>query len=125
MIESTRTSAAMGCYALALISLLTGCAAVASVDPGGHSDTALTRDDQNLAQISFQKALETSVSGQTVSWTNQASGVTGFITPTRTWKTENGVYCRSYRERIRLKTGQSQTSRGTACRDKAGNWKIA
>lgn len=105
--------------------LLAGCNATASVGPNAKSAAALTGQDQRLARSAFQNALENSMSGKGISWRNKASGASGSVTPVKTWKTSAGVYCREYRERIQLASGQSQTNKGSACRSKSGTWQSA
>ncbi|MEP2703554.1 MAG: RT0821/Lpp0805 family surface protein [Roseibium sp.] len=116
-----------GLIFLFLVSFLIGCSAIGSVDTNTkiNAFTGLTLKDKALAQSSFQTALEKSVSGKSTSWKNSATGARGSITPIKTWKTSSGFYCRTYKERIRLASGKSQNSGGTACRSKSGGWKAA
>ena len=72
-----------------------------------------------------QKALETSVSGKSVSWSNPKTGMGGLAVPVKTWKTAEGVYCRSYNEKIWNSNGQRQSRTATACRDRDKIWKRA
>lgn len=114
------------CLVIGLLGMA-GCSAVATYqsDSPKASAPALTAKDQTMAQAAFQNALEKSVSGKTTRWKNSTTGTGGSITPIKTWKTSSGVYCRSYKERIRLTSGQSQNDDGTACRSKNGGWKAA
>ncbi|WP_269584926.1 RT0821/Lpp0805 family surface protein [Roseibium sp. Sym1] len=85
----------------------------------------MQRSDQTLATRNLQKALENSVSGKTLNWRNAKSGASGSVTPTRTWKTTRGTYCRSYNEVIRLASGKSMRRKGVACRQANAVWKAA
>nr|WP_244313996.1 RT0821/Lpp0805 family surface protein [Roseibium denhamense] len=85
----------------------------------------LTPGDRILAEQSFQDTLETKTAGQSSTWRNDATGVAGTVTPIKTWKTRTGTYCRSYREKVVLATGKSDSTTGTACRTSAGIWKPA
>jgi surface antigen len=89
------------------------------------AESKLQRSDQALAASNLQKALEKSVSGKTRSWRNAESGSSGSVTPTRTWKTARGTYCRSYNEVIRLASGKSMRRQGVACRTPNAVWKAA
>lgn len=85
----------------------------------------LEDEDKSLADRNLQDALENSLSGQSRKWTNPSSGNGGSVTPLSTWKTAKGVYCRSYRERIRVASGQSVSRRGVACRSSDAVWQSA
>lgn len=83
-------------------------------------------EDWNRMTKARQAALEKSVSGKSVSWTGSRSGLRGSVTPLKTWKTDRGIYCRSYREKIRSATGKVQSRTGKACRDSAAKvWRSA
>lgn len=87
--------------------------------------TGLQASDRSFAEKSRQSALENSVSGKSVVWKNPASGARGSVTPLKTWKNEDGVYCRAYTESIRPASGQSIQRRGVACRSSNAIWKSA
>ena len=125
MISRKLEKAAKRLPVLAFSAILAACSPTASVKPDAQSNTVLTNQDQRLARGAFQNALEKSMSGKSVTWKNAATGASGSITPVKTWKTSAGVYCREYRERIRLASGQSQTNKGSACRSKGGTWQTA
>jgi len=86
---------------------------------------ALQSSDQSFADKSLQAALEKSVSGKSVTWINPASGAQGSVTPLKTWKNDQGAYCRSYSEWIRPASGNSIRRRGIACRSDQAVWKAA
>ncbi|MCX2724865.1 RT0821/Lpp0805 family surface protein [Roseibium salinum] len=88
------------------------------------SDVTLRFSDETLVENKIQAALETLVSGRTAHWQNPESGASGSVTPLKTWKTDDGVYCRSYRTRIRLASGRSMDEESVACRSEAV-WKQA
>ena len=83
----------------------------------------LTPRDVRLADQTLQSALETQRSGRSLSWNNQRDNHRGSITPLRTYKTAEGVYCREYSERIEAGGGVQQI-RATACRDRQGQWRL-
>jgi surface antigen len=83
-------------------------------------------EDWNRLKKARQTALEKSVSGKSVSWTGSRTGMRGSVTPLKTWKTDKGIYCRTYREKVRTANGQAQSRTGKACRDSAAKvWKTA
>jgi len=90
-----------------------------------ENEARVTASDRAIADQNVQSALEKSVSGTPVSWNNPSTGARGTVTPVRTWKTANGTYCRSYRERIRLATGKTVSNEGVACRTSNAVWKAA
>ncbi|WP_157738996.1 RT0821/Lpp0805 family surface protein [Labrenzia sp. VG12] len=109
---------------------VSACTASSSLSPDPDAvavavDTALVNSDQSLAARNLQKALETSLSGRTLSWRNAASGTRGSVTPNRTWKTAKGVYCRSYSEIIKPVSRQSIRRSGVACRSPNAVWNEA
>lgn len=77
---------------------------------------------RELALQTRIEALERIVSGSSLSWTNDAAGATGTITPLRTYQGPDGQWCREYQE---------TTTRGTtadnrfsiACRTSSGMWR--
>lgn len=76
-----------------------------------------------MAEKNLQKALEKSLSGNSVRWKNPASGARGSVTPLKTWKTAEGIYCRSFREKIELASGETVSRNGVACRTEEAVWK--
>ena len=82
-----------------------------------------TDNDQKLAYQTLQQVLETQISGTTRSWRNTNNDHVGSITPIRTFKTSNGIFCRVYAETLTIH-GKTQKFQETACRDKDGIWKV-
>jgi surface antigen len=85
-------------------------------------DTSLKPSDKSMAQKNLQKALEKSLSGNSVRWQNPSSGARGSVTPLKTWKTSEGTYCRSFREKIELASGKTVSRNGVACRSAEAVW---
>lgn len=97
-------------------------------EPDRKSATAVSRpatSDRSYAEKSLQAALENSLSGKSVVWKNPDSGARGSVTPLKTWKNDQGAYCRSYSEWIRLASGEAIRRRGVACRSSNATWKAA
>lgn len=89
------------------------------------ASTTLESSDRSMANEKLQLALEKSLSGESTRWQNPVSGVSGSVTPLKTWKTSEGTYCRSYSEKITLSSGQSLNREGVACRAENAVWKSA
>jgi surface antigen len=90
---------------------------------GGAVGNALDQRDKELALKQAQLSLESSKTGQTSTWQNPDSGNSGTFTPTRTYQTDTGQYCREYQQEITV-GGEKHASYGTACRQPDGTWKI-
>ena len=83
----------------------------------------LTPRDVRLADQTLQRALETQRSGTSLSWDNSRDNHRGSVTPLKTFKTAEGIYCREYSERIEAGGGIRQVN-ATACRDRRGQWRV-
>jgi surface antigen len=90
---------------------------------GGAIGNALDQRDKQMAMQAQQAALESAPSGQTSTWRNPDSGHYGSVTPTRTYETAQGQYCREYQETVTI-DGKQHKAYGTACRQPDGSWKI-
>lgn len=83
---------------------------------------SMSRDDRRLADRTVRKALETALSGTTFRWHNPDTGHSGTVTPLETYQTQNGYFCRSYRETLTI-APRTEQYRDQACRDKKGIWR--
>jgi len=90
---------------------------------GGAVGNALDQRDKDLAMKQAQYSLENSPSNQSGEWHNPDSGNSGTFTPTRTYQTETGQYCREYTQEIMV-AGEKHQSYGTACRQPDGSWQV-
>ena len=90
---------------------------------GSSIGESLDKADQMYANQTAQKSFESAKSGQTQGWSNPDSGHSGTITPTKTFQTNNGQYCREFTQTIEV-AGKKQQGYGTACRQPDGTWKI-
>ncbi len=90
---------------------------------GGLVGNLLDERDKKLAGEAANRALETAPSGQSVAWKNPDSGHSGTVTPTRTYQTTGGTYCREYQTTVTI-DGKDERAYGTACRQPDGSWKI-
>ncbi len=90
---------------------------------GGVVGNLLDERDKRLADQAAQRALETAPSGTSVPWKNPDSGHAGTVTPTRTYQTARGSYCREYQQTVTIQ-GKQERAYGTACRQPDGSWRI-
>ena len=90
---------------------------------GGVVGDRMDAADRRMASQTQHQALETTRSGQTVSWQNPDSGHTGAVTPTRTYQTPTGQYCREFVHTVYI-DGKAQKGHGTACREPDGSWRL-
>jgi surface antigen len=90
---------------------------------GGAIGDRLDAKDREAANQAAAQALETSPAGTSVAWKNPDSGRSGTVTPTRTYQTASGQYCREYQQTVII-DGQQHQAYGTACRQPDGSWKI-
>ena len=90
---------------------------------GGAIGDRMDAADRREAAEAARRAMETAPSGTSVAWQNPDSGNSGTVSPTRTYQTENGQYCREYHSTVTI-DGEEHKSYGTACRQPDGAWKI-
>ena len=84
---------------------------------------SLDRADQLAMERNAQYTLENARTGATTTWKNPDTGHYGTFTPTQTYQTSQGQYCREYTQTVTV-AGQPQQAYGTACRQPDGTWKI-
>lgn len=84
---------------------------------------SLDRADSLVMQKNAQYSLEHTRTNQPTTWVNPDSGNSGEFTPTRTYKNDEGQYCREYTQTVVI-GGQEQQAYGTACRQPDGSWLI-
>ena len=90
---------------------------------GSEVGKSLDRADRLAMRRSTQNALEKNRTGAASEWRNPDSGNAGTVTPTRTYRTEAGRYCREYRQTITV-GGRTEEGYGRACRQPDGSWRI-
>jgi surface antigen len=82
----------------------------------------LDQRSQQMQSQTVSRALETSQSGTTTSWTNPDNGNRGTVTPLRTFRGQDGNYCREFQQSVVIE-GQNQQLNSTACRQPDGSWR--
>ncbi len=90
---------------------------------GKSVGASLDRADMERYNQTSQQALETAKVGTTSSWSNPDSGNSGTITPTKTYQSPQGSYCREYKQTVKI-GGKTEEAYGTACRQPDGSWQI-
>ena len=90
---------------------------------GGEIGRSLDKADKLYAAQTAQATLETAPTGATNEWVNPDSGHSGTYTPTNTYQTASGQYCREFQQTITI-GGQTEEAYGRACRQEDGSWQI-
>ena len=90
---------------------------------GGLIGNMLDSRDKEMQAKAASQALEKTPAGKSVAWQNPDTGHAGTVTPTRTYQTAQGTYCREYTQTVTI-DGKKENSYGTACRQPDGSWKI-
>ena len=90
---------------------------------GGAIGSALDQRDKQMAYSTHQATLESTRIGETGTWRNPDTGHYGSYTPTKTYESSSGQYCREYQEKVVI-DGKTHSAYGTACRQPDGSWKI-
>lgn len=104
--------------ALAMAGSMGACATLGG-DPALYQELAQT--DVGIASRLVQTALERSPDGATRSSVNEQTGNSGTVTPTRTYLTGSGYFCRDYREELSVGERRGRYFH-TACRDDEARW---
>ncbi len=76
---------------------------------------------QRALETALQDALETKASGTEVSFASGQADIQGRISPTRTYRSRTGHWCREFSEVIES-GGVRELRRGLACRLDSGGW---
>jgi len=81
-------------------------------------------DENDLAALAkvLQTTLETTPSGQSKTWRNSKTGVSGTVTPQPAYKDASGRFCREFNITARA-NGREESFYGTACRYPDGAWR--
>ncbi len=90
---------------------------------GSEVGKSLDRADALFMQRTARQALETNRTGVSSTWNNPDSGHSGTVTPTRTFQTASGQFCREYQQTVTI-GGRTESAYGTSCRQADGSWKI-
>ena len=70
----------------------------------------------------WQTALESKQAGEISSWTDRATGTSVQVEPINTYRAENGLFCRTYKEYLTRKD-TTRIYSGVACREGKMKWR--
>jgi len=90
---------------------------------GREIGRSLDQTDQLMMERNAQQSLEYDRTYESSEWSNPDSGHYGSMTPTRTYQTAEGRYCREYTQKVTV-AGEEQEAYGVACRQPDGSWEI-
>ena len=90
---------------------------------GNQAGQSLDRADALHASRAHHKSLEYTPAGTTTAWVNPDTGHTGSVTPTRTYTSSSGDYCREFQHKVQI-GGETEHMYGTACREPDGSWQV-
>jgi surface antigen len=116
--------------ALACLTILAGCASGPSSNPAkpviaaAVATQSLNDADKAFVAEKFNQAMESSLSGQTTSWTTPSGDYQVQLTPAKAYQKADDTYCREFTQAIGEPKEVPTTSRGTACRQSDGTWQI-
>ncbi|MBK1670666.1 hypothetical protein CKO28_21835 [Rhodovibrio sodomensis] len=103
--------------------IATGAGAVIGALVGSEIGRRLSEGDEERLTRTTQETLENNPTGESSTWENPDTGHRGTVTPTETYKTDSGRYCREFQQTI-IVGGEAKDAYGTACRQPDGSWKI-
>lgn len=103
---------------------MTALGVLAGSQVGRSIGQSLDKADLAYEAQAQQSALERTRSGQATGWSNPDSGNKGTVTPTRTYQTSTGQYCREYQQTVTI-GGETEKAYGQACRQADGSWRIS
>ena len=98
-------------------------ATVAGTIAGAFIGGNVGRSMDDTDRLKAHRSLEYSQTNETTHWSNPDTGNAYSMTPTRTWQSDNGRYCREYQSDVVI-GGRRETAYGTACRQPDGSWKV-
>jgi surface antigen len=103
--------------------LAAGAGALLGAFVGSSIGKSMDDQDKLMAERASQNALERAASGSSTEWKNPDTGHYGFVTPTKTYKTDSGRYCREFTQEVYIGKDKEKAY-GTACRQSDGSWQI-
>ena len=90
-----------------------------AVRPSLQSDA---RNVRKAIMHTWQTALESKQAGEIASWTDRKSGTSVQVEPIKTYRAENGLFCRTYKEYLTRKD-TTRIYSGVACREGKMRWR--
>jgi len=88
-----------------------------------HQAKTLAAMDDPWREAAFQEALETKKSEAALIWANPENGSSGAIVPVKTYRRDDGTFCRAFRT-VDTGAAPNQPNYGVACREAGedGRW---
>lgn len=99
-------------------------ATVAGAIAGGYVGGNVGRSMDDTDRLKARNSLEYNRTNEPSSWHNPDTGNDYTVTPTRTYQSDSGRYCREYQTDV-VVGGRREQAYGTACRQADGSWKVA
>lgn len=98
-------------------------ATVVGTIAGGYIGSNIGRSMDDTDRLKASHSLENNRTNEPYSWHNPDTGNDFTVTPTRTYQTDTGHYCREYTTDV-VVGGKHEQAYGTACRQEDGAWKV-
>lgn len=98
-------------------------ATVIGVIAGAMAGANIGRSLDKVDEMHAQRALEYNQTNHAATWHNPDQNHDVVFTPTRTFQSNNGEYCREYQTTVKI-GGKSEKGYGTACRQPDGSWQM-
>ncbi|MDH3701466.1 MAG: RT0821/Lpp0805 family surface protein [Alphaproteobacteria bacterium] len=90
---------------------------------GSEVGKSLDDSDRRHAEDAAKKSLATAPAKNTTGWRNPNTGHTGTFTPTNSYRSDDRLRCRDYKQSITAE-GRSKDAYGTACQTADGSWRM-
>ena len=98
-------------------------ATVVGTIAGGYIGSNIGRSMDDTDRLKASHSLENNRTNEPSSWHNPDTGNDYTMTPTRTYQTDSGRYCREYTTDVVVGSKREQAY-GTACRQADGSWEV-
>ena len=105
---------------------MTAVGAVIGASAGSQIGRAMDATSKELQNTTMENALERGEVGSTIQWDNpenEGGSAHGSTRVTRTGSNADGRPCREFHQEVWI-GGEKEQMYGTACKDRAGAWKI-
>jgi len=90
---------------------------------GTEVGKSLDRADRAYMHRATQQSMESKQIGKSSTWINPDNQHSGTVTPTRTYRRDDGRFCREFQQTVTI-GGRTEQAYGKACRQSDGSWKI-
>jgi surface antigen len=98
-------------------------ATVVGAIAGGYIGGNIGRSMDETDRLKAQHSLENNRTNESSNWHNPDTGNDYTVTPTRTYQSDSGRYCREYTTEVMV-GGKREEAYGTACRQPDGAWQV-